>query len=83
VLILTSYQGRSSSLHREFQQDFFRSIPDHVQAILDEIFRDLLCPPLKVTEVVPHYIIQRTSCHIISEFLVTVLADPQKHQQTL
>jgi len=69
--------------HREFQQDVFGSIPDHVHAILDEKFRDLLCPPTKVSEVVPHYNIQRTLCHIISGFLLTFLADPQKHQQTL
>ena len=68
---------------REFQQHIFGSIPDHVQPILDEIFRDLLCPPMKLSEVVPHYNIQRTLCHIISEFLLTVFADPQNHQQTI
>jgi len=68
--------------HREFQQDIFGSIPDHVQAILDEIFRDL-CPPMKISELVPQYNIQSTPCNIISEFSFTVLADPQKHQQTL
>ena len=69
--------------HPEFQQDIFSSIPEHVQAILDEIFRDIICPPMKFSEVVPHYNIQRTPYHIISDFSLTVLADPQKHQQTV
>jgi hypothetical protein len=69
--------------HRELQQDIFGSIPELVQAILDEIFRDLLCPPVKIADVVPQYNIQSTPCHIISKFSLTVLADPQKHQQTL
>lgn len=69
-------------LRREFQQDTFGSIPDHIQTILDEIFRDLLCPPMKISEVLPQYNIRRTPYHIIPEFSLTVLADPQKHQQT-
>lgn len=85
MLILTPCQGRSSSKMKYiFTENFSKtfSIPGHVQAILDEIFRDLLSPPTKVSEVVPHYNTQRTPCYIISECLLTVLAYVQKHQQT-